>query len=112
MKTPAQTSVWLGYDDNPRAPKNGVMIHTDVGSRPFTALAATVYGSIDDIHKLVLGDYQYPFGTARIVEMVKTMVETGETPPGLSDMVEAIAVIEAFKKAEQTGEAVRVSDFL
>jgi predicted dehydrogenase len=112
MVTPKQTSVWLDYDQNPRAPKHGVMIHTKVGSRPYTALAANVYGSKTDISTLVLGDLQYAWGTAEIIRKVRHMIETRQSPAELSDMIEAIAVIQACKKSESSGQAVRVAEFL
>lgn len=112
MKTPKQTAVWLDYDNNPRAPKHGIMIHTEMGRRPLTGLAASVFGSKTDIHTLVLGDPQYPWGTAEIIKMIKRMVETKKTPEELADMVEAIGVIQAAKESEATGKAVRVEKYL
>lgn len=112
MHNPKQTAVWLDYDNNPNAPRHGVMIHTQMGDRPLTGLAASVFGSINDIHTLVHGDRQYPHGTAEIIKNIKKMVETGRNPAELDDMVEAIAVIETFKKAQQTGKVERVEEFL
>lgn len=109
---PKQTTVWLDYDNNPRAPKQGVLIHTTMGTRPFTGLAASVFGSRTDIHTLVLGDRQYPHGTAEILRVIHRMLETGQTPSELDDMVEAIAVIQAAKKSQQTGQAERIEQFL
>ena len=109
---PKQTTVWLDYDDNPRAPEKGVLIHTEMGQRPFTGLAASVFGSRTDLHTLVLGDRQYPHGTAEIIRIIHRMLETGENPAELDDMVEAIAVIEAAKKSMATGNAERVGEFL
>jgi hypothetical protein len=40
------------------------------------------------------------------------MVETGQNPVELDDMVEAIAVIETFKKAQKSGQPERVEQFL
>jgi predicted dehydrogenase len=113
--SPKQTSVWLGYaDDNPRGPKHGVMIHTKSGARPYTALAATIHGSLGDIHAMPLGDFEYPHGTAEIIRHIQRMVETRQTPAAeLADMVEAIAVIEACKKSEAGGgKPVEVREFL
>jgi len=112
MDNPKQTAVWLDYDDNPKAPKHGVMIHTQMGDRPRTGLAASVFGSLGDIHTLVLGDQQYPHGSAEILKTIKKMVETGQNPVELDDMVEAIAVIETFKKAQKSGQPERVEQFL
>ena len=112
METPKQTAVWLDYDDNPRAPKKGVMIHTEMGNRPFTGLAGSVYGSFTDINKLVLGDRQYPWGTAEIIRKIRRMVETRTTPSELDDMIEAIAVVAAFRESSSNGQPVKVSNYL
>lgn len=112
METEKQTAVWLDYDNNPRAPEKGVMIHTEMGERPFTGLAGSVYGSNADINKLVLGDQQYPWGTAEIIRKIQHMVETRTTPSELDDMIEAIAVIEAFRESKSTGQAAKVADYL
>ena len=88
------------------------MIHTEMGERPFTGLAGSVYGSKADINKLVLGDQQYPWGTAEIIRKIQHMVETRTTPSELDDMIEAIAVIEAFRQSSSTGQLVKVSDYL
>jgi len=113
LKTPKHTNVFLDYEDNPSAPSKGVFIHTDVGHRPFTALAGSVYGTRDDIHALILGDYQYPNGTAAIVRQIKQMVQIHQASRDIvEDMVEAIAVIQAFQKSENTGRPERVDQFL
>jgi hypothetical protein len=105
--------VFLDYENNPAAPSKGVFIHTDVGARPFTALAGSVFGTRDDIHTLIHGDYQYPHGTAEIIRMIATMVETRQTPREyVDDMVEAIAVIQAVQKSQTTGRPERVDQFL
>jgi len=111
-----QTLVHLDWGD--RAGKNniplhGLTIHTNVGQRPLTALALSIFGDKTDIHEMMLGDYVYADGTAEIIKMIKKMVNTGKSPEGLMDgVVESIAVIQAFKKAEKTGKTVRVSEFL
>jgi hypothetical protein len=71
-----------------------------------------VFGAITDIHKTVLGDFQYPWGSARILEIIKQMVQSRKTPAELEDMIEAIAVIEAFREARSTKCATRVANFL
>jgi len=116
LKSRAQTLVHLDWGD--RAGKNniplhGLTIHTEVGDRPLTALAMGIYGDKTDIHEMMLGDLIYADGTANIVRMIQRMVKTGKPPEGLmDDVVESIAVIEAFKKAEKTGKTARVAEFL
>jgi predicted dehydrogenase len=115
LKARVQTLVHLDWGD--RADKNGkplhgLTIHTNVGDRPLTALAMGVYGDKTDIHEMMLGDLIYADGTAEIIRMIKRMVNTGKPPEGLMDeVIESIAVIQAYKKAEKTGKTVRVAEF-
>jgi predicted dehydrogenase len=102
------TSIHLDYGDRPDRPRHGVMINCDVGKRPHTALSASVHGTKDDIHTLILGDYQYPHGTAEIIKMIKQMVCTRKSPPLMDEVLESIAVIEACRKAERSGKRTQV----
>ena len=104
------TAVYLDYGDRADRPKHGVMINCDVGSRPFTAMTATVIGTIAQIHTTVLGDYAYAHGTCEIIKTIRDMVGTRKTPDSMGEVLETIAVVEAFKKARAEGEAVAVED--
>ncbi|MCH2116974.1 MAG: Gfo/Idh/MocA family oxidoreductase [Pirellulales bacterium] len=113
MSTAKQTSVWLDYDNNPRAPANGVMIHADTGTRCFPgAIGISLIGTEDDIDLRNLGSHQYPWGAAEIVRRIQQMLVTGKNPAELDDMVEGIATLEAFRAAQATGKPARVADFL
>lgn len=111
-----QTIVHLDYGDDAgkgNRPLHGVSIHTNVGSRPLTALGMNVCGSKSDLYEMLLGDFVYAHGTAEIIKVIKKMVRTGKVPQQeLNDHIEAIAVIEAFRKAQKTRKTARVSDFL
>ena len=104
------TAVYLDYGNRPDRPKHGVMINCDVGSRPFTSMTATVIGTVAQIHTTVLGDYAYAHGTCEIIKTIRDMVQNRKTPGSMSEVVETIAVVEAFKKARGTGEAVDVEN--
>ncbi len=106
------TSYHLEYGDREDRPPFGVMINCDVGTRPFTALSMGVYGTRDDIHTLMLGDYIYPNGTAKIIKIIARMVRTRQVPTLMDEVIESIAVIEAFKEAKETGRCVKVADYL
>ena len=106
------TSYHLEYGDREDRPPFGVMINCDVGTRPFTALSMSVYGTRDDIHTLMLGDYIYPNGTAKIIKMIARMVRTRQVPTLMDEVIESIAVIDAFKEAKETGRCVKVADYL
>ena len=110
MVTPKQTTLWLDYENQPRAPRHGVTIHTETGQRRFaSALGASVLGTENDIHTLVPGGFAYPWGTAEIVNTIQRMCESRKNPDELDDMVEAIAVMEAFREAKKTGKACDVT---
>lgn len=108
LEAERHTSVYLDYGERSDRPGLGVMINCDVGRRPYTAIGISVYGTKDDIHTMILGDLVYPDGTAEIVRMIKRMVETSEVPPLMDEVLESIAVIEAFHKARQTGKPATV----
>src|SRR5205085_10884266 len=112
VNAPNQSSILLDYGSRPGTPKHGVMINTDVGPRPGGALAISVLGSEGEIHTIVPGDRQYVDGTAEIIKMIKHMMKTRKTPPIMDQVVETIAIIEAFRKARDTGKPARVADFL
>ena len=113
MSNPKQMAIWIDYDENPNAPKHGVMIHSQTGARRFpSALGMSVIGARDDIHMLVPGGYAYPWGTAEIITVIKQMLQSRESPAELDDMIEAIGVIEAIRQAKRTGNPVKISDFL
>ena len=113
LASPKQTAIWLDYDQNPNAPQHGVMIHTQTGTRRFpSALGASVIGTRDDIHTLIPGGYAYPWGTAEIIKVIKQMLKSRQSPAELGDMIEGIAVMEAFRESRSSGRAVRVADFL
>ena len=103
-------AVYLDYGDRPDRPRHGVMINCDVGDRPFTGMTITVIGTVSQIHTTVLGDYVYAHGTCEIIKTIRDMVSSRETPASMGEVLETIAVIEAFKKARETGAAVAVED--
>jgi len=109
MKNPKQTAVWLDYDNNPNAPEHGTMIHAHTGVRRFpSAVGASILGSRDDIHILVPGGYVYGEGAGEVLKKVQRMLQTRESPAELADMIEAIAVMEAIRKAENASGPVQV----
>jgi predicted dehydrogenase len=112
LRAARHTSVYLDYGDRPDRPKHGVMINCDIGQRPFTALAISIYGTKDDIHLVMHGDFVYQHGTAEIIKMMKQIVRTGDVPPLMDEVIESIAVIQAFQEAEKTGSVVKVQKFL
>jgi predicted dehydrogenase len=112
LRAERHTSVYLDYGDRADRPRHGVMINCEVGQRLWTAMAISIYGTRDDIHLLMHGDFVYQHGTAEIIRMMRQMVLTRDVPPLMDEVIESIGVIQAFQKASKTGEVVKVQEFL
>ncbi|MDP6506328.1 MAG: Gfo/Idh/MocA family oxidoreductase [Planctomycetota bacterium] len=100
--------IHLNYDDQPDRPSRGVTITCDTGPGWHCAFFASAYGSNGAIHSPALSDFEFPFGAAEILKIIKTMVHTGTTPEITYDMVEGIAIAEAARKAQASGESVLI----
>ncbi|HWB54959.1 MAG TPA: Gfo/Idh/MocA family oxidoreductase [Tepidisphaeraceae bacterium] len=112
MESGEQIAVHLDWGKRPDRPPQGVMINTNVGRRRFTVLCISAYGNRDDIHATFLGDLIYADGTAEIIRMIASMVETREVPPLMDEVLESIAAIQAAQESRRTGYSVPVSKFL
>jgi len=112
LTAPNQASIFLDYGGKAGTPKHGIMLNTNIGERPVGALTISILGTQGEIHETVPGKRHWVDGTVKIIEMIRQMVETRETPAIMSEVVESIAVIEAFRKAETTGQTVHVAEFL
>ena len=106
-ETELQT-VHLGYGDRADRPRRGVALNCDVGAVWHCAFHASAYGSQGAIHSPPLSDWDFPFGAAAILRIVKEMVQTRRSPPIIGDMLEAVAICEAAREAQATGEPVKL----
>jgi hypothetical protein len=104
LKAPNHTVYHLHYDDAPGRPEHGVVINCGVADFRFTEMFTHVFGPEGAIQGLVLNDFNACEGSAVILEHVKEMVRTGRPHPLGNDMVTAVAVADAIRKAEETGE--------
>ena len=55
-----------------------------------------------------MSDWDFPFGAAAILRIVKEMVETRQSPAIIGDMVEAGDSCEAAREAQSTGGPVKL----
>lgn len=101
-------TVHLDWGERPDRPTRGVTLNCDVGRVWHCAFHASAYGPQGAIHSPPLGDFDFPFGAAEILRQVKTMVQTGQSPALNRDMLAAVAIAEAARAAQQSGEAVDV----
>ena len=62
------------------------------------------------IHCPGIGDPEFHTGTRRIVQMFRQMLDTGRPPIPYEHMLEPIAIIEAARRAQSTGQRVALSD--
>jgi predicted dehydrogenase len=106
-ETPLQT-VHLSYGERTDRPLRGVALNCDVGSPWHCAFHASAYGPNGAIHSPPMSDWDFPFGAAAILRIVREMVETRKSPRMIDDMLEGIAICEAAREAQETGCTVRI----
>lgn len=108
LKAPNHTVYHLHYGDAPGRPEHGVVVNCGVADFRFTEMFTHVFGPEGAIQGLVLNDFNACEGSAIILEYVRDMVRTGRPHPLGDDMVAAVAVSDAIRKAEKTGKSVDV----
>ena len=101
-------AVHLGYGDRADRPRRGVALNCDVGAVWHCAFHASAYGPEGAIHSPPLSDWDFPFGAAAILRIVKEMVQTRHSPAIIGDMLEAVAICEAAREAQATGGPVKL----
>lgn len=101
-------TVHLSYGDRSDRPRRGVTLNCDVGAVWHCAFHASAYGPRGAIHSPPMSDWDFPFGAAQILRIVKEMVQTRTSPPITADMLEAVAICAAARQAQETGRAVQV----
>jgi predicted dehydrogenase len=102
--------VHLNYGDRKDRPKAGVVLNCFAGGTPHCAFYVSAYGPTGAIHTPPVGDYEFPWGAARNLEIAREMVKTGKPPVSYDDMIENIAVATAARKAQKTGRTVKLSE--
>lgn len=111
MVTPKHTSFHLDYGSASKdgnRPEHGVVIQCGVSPFRFSQMFVSAYGPKGAIQGRAMNDFDASEGSAIILEHIRDMVQT-RTPHVLgNEMLEAIAVMDAAKQAEATGQTVRV----
>lgn len=110
MSGPDQTSVHLDYGRKPDRPRHGVVINCDVGPAFHGAMYVSAQGPRTRINSGDMGDWEHPFGAAEVLRRVRRMVHTGKPTESREQMLEGIAIAEAFRRARDTGQPARVAD--
>ena len=100
----------LLYGQNPDRPEHGVTINGVTHPTYHCSYYASAYSEMGSIHSPNIGDFEFPFGAARILEKVSQMVRTGTPPESYDEMVELIAIATAIRKSLAEKRPVRVSE--
>ena len=76
-----------------------------------TSFRASAYGPGGAVHTPRIDDYLFPEGGVRIVRMARRMARTRQPPIPYDSMLELMRMIEAARKAHNTGTRVYLDDF-
>ena len=101
-------TVHLSYGNRSDRPRRGVTLNCDVGAVWHCAFHASAYGPGGAIHSPPMSDWDFPFGAAQILRVVRDMVETRNSPPITAEMLEAVAICAAARQAQEA-EALRAT---
>ncbi len=102
--------VHLDYGGREDRPEAGVMLNCDSGPTYHCSFYVSAFGEAGAIHSGQIGDFEFPFGSALILDRIKTMVETGEPQADHDQMIECIAITEAGRLAQQEGRRVSLDE--
>jgi len=100
----------LNYGGRKGRPECGVVLNCDSGPTPHCAFFASVYGPDGAIHTPPIGDFQFPWGATRNLNLAKKMVRTGKCPVAYDDIIENVAVATAARRAQKLGRAVKLRE--
>lgn len=106
LNTPKHTSLHLDYGGHAGRPKHGVAIHCDVGATFHGAMYVSAVGPWGKIDSGELGSWEHPYGAIEILKLARQMAITRKSPVPREEILECIAVAEAFRKARDTSQPV------
>ena len=102
--------VHLDYGGRPERPAAGVVLNCASAGTNHCAMYASAFSSLGAIHSPPIGDFEFPWGAARILELIKQMVATGNSPIADAEMLEWIAVATAARLAQSERRRVFLSE--
>jgi predicted dehydrogenase len=100
----------LDYGDNPDRPRAGVMLNCDSGPTYHCSLYVSAFGAQGAIHSGQIGDFEFPWGATEILGRIKQMVATGEPQAPYGEMLELLAIADAGRLAQKTGQRVHLKE--
>jgi predicted dehydrogenase len=102
--------VHLDFGGKADRPHAGVVLNCACGGTPHCAMYASAYSGRGAVHSPAIGDFEFPYGAAKILEKIKKMVRTGKPQACHDEMVECIAIATAARLAQKRGKPVRLTD--
>jgi predicted dehydrogenase len=112
LSGPNHTTAHLDYGDRPDRLKHGVAIHCDVGPAFHGAMYVSAHGPRAKIDSGDIGDWEHPHSAVEVLKRVRQMVLTGKATEAREQMIESIAIAEAFRQARQSAQPVRVANVI
>jgi predicted dehydrogenase len=107
-----QTLVHLGYGDRKNRPAHGVTISCDVGITFHCGLYISAIGHRRKVDSHDIGDWENPFSAAEVLKRVRKMVRTGKSTEPVGEMVECVAVAQAYRESLKKGTAIQIPTLL
>ena len=93
--------VHLDYGKKSDRPSAGVILCCASGPTYHCSMYASAYSERGAIHSSNLGDFEFPWAAAKILEMAKEMVYTRESQASYEEMVESIAIATAARLSQK-----------
>ena len=100
----------LDYGGRKDRPLQGVTLNCLIGTTPHCAFYASAYGPEGAVHSPPIGDFQFPWGAARNLELARQMVQTRKPVVPYEEMIENVAVATAARLSHKRGRAVKLSE--
>ncbi len=102
----------LDYGARDDRPEAGVMLNCHSGPTYHCSLYVSAFSAKGAIHSGQIGDFEFPWGAAEILRMIREMVRTGEPQASYEEMLECIAIADAGRLARQAGRRVRLDEVM
>ena len=101
--------IHLDYGRRTDRPEAGVVLNCRSGPTTHAAFFISAYGPGGAIHSPAIGDFEFPWGAAKNLELAKRMVRTRKAPVNYDEMIENVAVATAARRPHKNGRPVRLN---
>lgn len=98
------------YGGRSDRPQRGVMLNCDSGPTYHCSLYVSAFSDKGAIHSGQIGDFEFPWGAAAILQLCKRMVRSGRAPVPREEMLECIAIAQAGRLAQKLGRRVGLDE--